>query len=62
MAQIPWVEQVGLGDSPVLDKNREPLYEPSLINVKELLGSEDPVRYLSIYICVSNSSKWLSFV
>ena len=46
----------------MLDKNGEPVYESGLINIKELLGSEDPVRYLSIYICVSNSSKWLSFV
>lgn len=37
------------GGRPVLDRNREPVYEPGLINVRELLESEDPVRYLGIY-------------
>ena len=33
----------------MLDKNGEPVFESGLINVRELLGSEDPVRYLGIY-------------
>ena len=33
----------------MLDKNGEPVFESGLINVWELLGSEDPVRYLGIY-------------
>ena len=32
----------------MLDKNGEPMFEPGLINVRELLGSEDPVRYMGI--------------
>ena len=34
----------------MMDKNGEAVYEPSLIVVKELLKSEDPIKYLGIYV------------
>ena len=46
VARIPPVQRVGRGSRPMLDKNREPMFDPDLINVGELLGSKDPDRYL----------------
>ena len=34
----------------MLDRNGEPMYEPGLINVRELLGSKDLIIYLGIYM------------
>ena len=46
VARIPLVQRVGRGGRPVVDRNGEPVFELGLINFWELLGSEDPVRYL----------------
>ena len=48
VARIPPIHRVGRGGRPVLDKNGEPMFEPGLINVQELLMSEDPVIYMGI--------------
>ena len=40
-----------------MDKNGETVYEPGLTVVKDLLESEDSVKYLGFYIL--NSYVWL---
>ena len=37
----------------MIDKNEEAVYEPGLIVVKELHESEDPIKYLGIYVLSS---------
>ena len=49
MVCTPLVQHVGRGGRPVTNKNGEAVYESNLIVVKELLESEDPVKYLGIY-------------
>ena len=64
VARIPRIQLVGRGGMPMIDKNGEPVYVPSLIIVKELLGSEDLIKYLGTYvfnICM-RSSLFLLFV
>ena len=50
VAQIPRVQRVGRGGRPVIDKNGELVYAPCLKVVKELLGREDPIKNLGIYV------------
>ena len=48
IVRIPRVQYAGRGGKPVTDKNGEIMYKCDLIAVKELLESEDPVKYLGI--------------
>ena len=48
VARIPRVQQVGRGGKLVMEKNGKVIYDPGLIVVKELLESEDLVKYLGI--------------
>ena len=50
---------MGRGGKLVTNKNEEIVYKPNLIVVKELLESEDPVKYLGIYFYVLNNCTWL---
>ena len=50
VARIPRVQCAGWEGKSVTDKNREIMYVSSLIVVKEILESEDPVKYLGIYL------------